>query len=319
MTFTGNDYSNKTVYGTDSDAVRYTWAGYYLLVFASSLIGDATILIASIKYRAIKLHKIMILIIQHIAVCDLMVSITDVIPLIVCTIAGEWVLGNLYCYVKPYVKFYLHTANMLLICCMSTSKLFTLKYPLVCGTITSKQANMLCLPCWLAASIVPGIFLLVDWRDIYFSYRNYQCVYGSSSVVWQWLKPLMGLIFSLFPILLVSGSTIITLVAAKRVAARNRKSLKWQGIMTSVLTASVYCISVLPIFVWTISEAAANIDDTGKTFFHFYFYRIGSSLVLINTISNFYIYSLTVLSFRDFIRSRRDLIYRSFRVNITWG
>ena len=54
--------SNKTIYGID--AARYTWAGYFLFVIISSLIGDTTILIASIRYKAFKLHKVTVTIIQ---------------------------------------------------------------------------------------------------------------------------------------------------------------------------------------------------------------------------------------------------------------
>ena len=75
-----DEYSNKTAYSIKSDAVRYTWAGYYLFVIASSVIGDTTILIASIKYKAIKLHRVIIAIIQHIAFFDLIVSVTYFLP-----------------------------------------------------------------------------------------------------------------------------------------------------------------------------------------------------------------------------------------------
>ena len=122
-------YGNKTLYGIESDAMRYTWAGYFLLITASSLIGDSIILIASIKYKAFKLHRVIIVIIQHIAVCDLMVSVTDVLPKLVSVVSGEWVFGSPLCYLTSYARYYFTMASMLLICTMTTSKLLLLKYP----------------------------------------------------------------------------------------------------------------------------------------------------------------------------------------------
>ena len=72
------DYHNKTIYAIKNDASRYAWAGYFLFVLISSLVGDTTILIASLKYRAINLHKVIVVTIQHIALCDLMVTIVAV-------------------------------------------------------------------------------------------------------------------------------------------------------------------------------------------------------------------------------------------------
>ena len=91
------EFSNKTAYGIESDAIRYTWAGCYLFILISSLIGDTTILIASIKYKAFKLHRVIIVVIQHIAFCDLILSTTAVLPNMFSVISDKWVLGNLFC------------------------------------------------------------------------------------------------------------------------------------------------------------------------------------------------------------------------------
>ena len=70
-----NVFSNKTQYGIDNDTVRYSFAGWYVFVLLSSFIGDTTILVSSVKYRAIRLHKLIVVIIQHIAACDLLVTL----------------------------------------------------------------------------------------------------------------------------------------------------------------------------------------------------------------------------------------------------
>ena len=61
------NYSNYTQFGIKDEAERYTYAGWLTFTVISSLLGDTIILIASIKYKAFKLNKIVVVFIQHIA------------------------------------------------------------------------------------------------------------------------------------------------------------------------------------------------------------------------------------------------------------
>ena len=306
-------YSNGTLYGVESDAARHAMAGYFLLVFTSSVIGDTTILIASIKYKAFKLHKLIISVIQHIALCDLLVTFTDVLPKIVSLFSNGWMFGNFLCDLAPYTKYYLAGTSILLICCMTTSKLLLLKHPLRFGVTSAGKGNVICAACWMTAATLPlSAFLVAVWngQDIYFSYRTYYCDYGFSSDIWHWLKPLIAVVFMFIPNCVVVATTIYLLVIAERVARRGRESLKWQGIMTTVLTATVYCISVLPYAVYRVGESIVT-DHSAKNFFHTSFFRVAAWFLYLNTMSNFYIYSLSVHSFRGFIWSG---VQRAFRM-----
>ena len=82
--------------------------------------------------------------------------------------------------------------------------------------------------------------------------------------------------------------------------------------MTTVLTATVYCISVLPYFAYLVGENFRAADDKTSSFFHVSFHRTAESFLYLNTISNFYIYILSVHSFRDFVCSRIQLAYQTF-------
>ena len=302
-----DDYTNKTYYGIKSDAMRYTWAGYYLFVIASSLIGDTTILIASIKYKAFKLHRVIIVIIQHMAFCDLIVSATYVLPKMVSVVSDKWVLGNVFCFLYSYATYYSNLTSMFLICTMTTSKLLLLKYPLQFGTTSLKKAHLICMACWLAAFTLPVTFLLVD-DDVSFSYLSYECAYIFSSEIWHYLKPFIAVLFAFIPTCMVVSTTLCLLIKARKVVSRSRESLKWQGIVTTVLTATVYCLSQLPYIAYRVGESIVKVDDKSKSSFHTTFFRVALSLLSLNTISNFYIYSLTVSSFTAFIRSKMQYI-----------
>ena len=306
---TSSKYSNKTLYGIEDQALRCTWASYYIFVIISSLIGDTTILIASIKYRAFKLHKYMVIIIEHIAICDLMVTITAVITSTTSLFADRWILGEFLCYTLPYATYYFPVTGSLLICVMTSSKLFILKYPLKAVIWPSKRAHLICGSAWTTALVLPLIFFLVDKNDISFDYRNYGCGYLYSSNIWKWLVPLFSVLYLVIPNCIVLSTTLILLIAAKKIARRGRENLRWEGVITTVLTATVYCISVMPYAIYRIADEmnTKSLHDP-QDFFHKVYFRIALSFLYLNTISNFYIYCLTVSSFRKFLWSRIKLL-----------
>ena len=84
------DSNNRTLYGIEDQGVRYFWVGYHLLVLISSLVGDTTILIASIKYKAIKLSDFILTIIHHIAFTDLALSLLYVFPGLISLLENRW-------------------------------------------------------------------------------------------------------------------------------------------------------------------------------------------------------------------------------------
>ena len=256
--------SKTTIFAIKSDAARYAWTGYYLLILISSLVGGTTILMASLKYRAFNLHTLIVVTIQHIALCDLMVTVTDVVPKFVSLVRDEWVFGKCLCYLTTYATYYLTPASALLICNMTTSKLLLLKYPLQFRSFSVKKAHISCVTYWLAALIVPVATILVhamDGENIDFSYLAYRCNYGFTSNTWDWLRPSLAVIFLLAPNCLVIVTAVYLLIIANQFARRGRESLRWQGIMTTVLTATVYCISVLPYIVYIVGEGVLTVDD----------------------------------------------------------
>ena len=314
-------FGNTTDYGIKSDAIRYTWAGYLLFVLLSSLIGDTIILVASIKYKAFRLHRAIVVIIQHIACCDLMVALCSVVPHFISVVNGRWVLGKFLCDLSAYTSYYFKASATLLVCAMTTSKLLLLKYPIRFGTISVRKAHMLCLACWVAVLVKSVTSAIVEYAlgnsdravDSYFSYITYVCDFGFTSDAWYWLKPLIAVLYLFIPNCLVLITTLYLVVIAKRVA---HHGLRWQGIVTTVLIAVVYCISILPNVVFYIGGPIVIADDPSRSFFHTTFLRLARSIFLFNTISNFYIYSLSVNSFRDFILKR---VQKSNRVVTSSG
>ena len=70
------NYSNYTQFGIKNESERYLYACWISLVVLSSLFGDSLILIASTKYKAFKLNKMTVALIQHMSVNDLINAVS---------------------------------------------------------------------------------------------------------------------------------------------------------------------------------------------------------------------------------------------------
>ena len=308
-----NNFSNKTLYGIPNDGVRYLWTSYYVFVVLSSLIGDSTILLASIKYRAFRLHEFITVVIQHIAVCDILVATNNVIPIMVSLMSDDWVLGVTWCYFTPYPVYCANSASIMLICAMTTSRLLLLRAPHKQRSFTAEKAHVMCLCIWVVSLGLPIMFLIVDNNDVMFDQRIFLCDYAFNSATWRWLLPLMTSILIYLPTFMTALSTVplvLYLCKARRVARRSGGTRRWQGILLSVLTASIYSFSVLPYAVYRFAQSSFEPDS----FFHTIYFRVAVSFLSFNTISNFYIYSLTVPSFRRFLWSKISWENRSYVV-----
>ena len=68
-------YDNYTLYGIHSKTDRQLLSVYCSLVFLSSLIGDTLILVGSLCYRAIRLHRLLVVFIQYMALFALVMIV----------------------------------------------------------------------------------------------------------------------------------------------------------------------------------------------------------------------------------------------------
>ena len=138
-------YSNFTQFGIKSEAERFIWSFWLIIIFISSLIGDTTILIASIKYNAFKLNNLVVVFIQHIAVSDLLVTLFTIFPRIVSLLSNSWVLGPGLCHMTAVLTVYGVPATSLLMSTLTLCKLALLKCPLRLRTLSRCQAHCVCL------------------------------------------------------------------------------------------------------------------------------------------------------------------------------
>ena len=296
-------YGNYTLYGIHDRTERYCWAVYHILVLLSSLIGDTLILYASFQPDAFKLNKILVVVIQHIAFSNLALALPSAFPTAISLLTNSWELGDATCYVDVYMIYSMYPVGIMLVAVMTTTKFFLLRHPLQSSNWTKKTANRICVSMWVLCLLaVPVTFLVLRKDDVQFDHRIYICDYGFTDEAWKMIKPAYSIIFQFIPCCIIIGTTISTLkylANARKFARRVKGSIPWQGGITVVSTAVIYCISNLPLFAYFIGKSF--VQESSGSLFHVHYFRAATFLTRLNIMANFYIYTLTIRSFRRFL------------------
>ena len=301
--------TNFTEYGIHSTGERYVWITYLLIVLLSSLIGDSIILIATVRYNAIKLNKFLVVVMQHIAVCDILAALSFVLPTMISLISNIWVLGDTLAYINVYFHYYSTQCSTLFICALTTSKLLILTFPLRKRFWSQKNAHLMSAFIWTFAHIFPALRFIFDKNGLIFGYDRYNINYGQPS---EYSNPEKLIIYlstaltSLTPVVgvvVTTCGTLTYLIRSRHVTARSGGSQRWQGMVTVVITGSVFCVSVIPdtvSFIVLTVKSSEGVELSRYTEVG----RVAEFLTTLNIMCNFYIYSLTIPSFRRFIVSK---------------
>ena len=269
-------------------------------MFLVSILGNTAILLGSIKFETFKLHKVIVTFISNIAVCDLLVTIFNILSQIISLFADDWVLGKWACYLRAYMSSYCNSVSLFLVCGMTIFKLILLKFPLKARTWTRKQAHISTLSLWLLSLYSPAMGLLVDKDDVYYDRGMGTCLLAFSSNTWDWLLPISVVFLSLIPTLLTVLTSVLLvrhLLYARKVAKRTQSSVPWQGIVTVVLSVTVYCLSYLPVSVYFAVKSQSDVEESLQLWF-----RVGDTLKYFNAAGSFFIYNFAVVSFRIFVK-----------------
>ena len=298
---------NNPVFGFHSDAERYSWAAYNIIVSLCSLFGDALILYASFQRDAFQVHKFTVTVMQYIAVADMACAITRCLPTAVSLIANTWVLGDALCYATDYLNRYSFVMGMCLIAVMTSGKFLTLKYPLRSASLNKRMAHRVCIITCIGYMVFLGIELIADKDDIAFDYRVYTCQYRYSAPLFKKFLPFSAIFIFFLPNIVIVATTICILGMAARSARRFGESVQWRGALPVILTATVYCIATIPRFIYFIGR---NFMKDLR--FHVQYYRISANLTSVNIMANFFIYALTITSFRRFLLSKIAFIQSVF-------
>ena len=286
-----------------------------LIILLTSLIGDSIILIATIKYKAIKLNKMIIVVMQHLAVCDLLQTVFKVLPITTAMIADEWVMGEFFCQTEFAMQWFGSGMTVLLTCALTTLKLLNVKFPLRTNSWSSRMVHKVCAATWLLAFSVWIPIQIGSFAQIKNSYRSVSMYDQGLTCSFSWWDS-RNAIYNLFflsavyvvPYIAIIVTSVLLLTVARKSAARHGSTLRWEGVITVLLTVGVLLVSQLPyllLFVVLVFKLLVPANLTAV--------RAVIHLTSLNIMSNFFVYSLTVRSFRNFLKMKISLLISFLR------
>eukprot|EP00116_Pleurobrachia_bachei_P003303 sb/3463565/ len=103
---------------------------YNILGLLAAFLGNLVVLIISAKYRAIEFDRISILLLQNLAAADFLIALTGWLPVAITTIIGEWVLGDVICYISGILVYIPSLSELLILTMIALHKVYTVAYPL---------------------------------------------------------------------------------------------------------------------------------------------------------------------------------------------
>ena len=137
------------------DGEKIVWIVFHVLITVLSLFGDTVVLVGTARYKAIKLHRIIVVVIQHLAVSNLLLTLARVIPALVSLVTERWVLGTVLCLANLNLSFICTPATAMLTLVLCAFKLFIVLRPLRSETWSRKRAHVICAIFWLLCGLSP--------------------------------------------------------------------------------------------------------------------------------------------------------------------
>ena len=297
-------FDNWTLYGIHSKTERQVLVGYSSILSLSSLIGDLLVIIGSSWYNAVRMHEILVAIIQHIAISDVLISLFGLLPGSVSLTEDGWIFGDWFCLVSYLIARISLMATNCLVAALALSKLLIVKFPFRAAHFSRNAAHLAALLIWVYSAVVTTIPAAWDRRGVYFSFRTYACEYNCSKNDCNTVDLIGRVVFALHCITtnaVTVVSSLMLILMAKRISDRGERGLRWSGLMTVLLSVAVYSVAFLPGAIFYVGANFAVKHPPGA--FLVQFARLAHFALFLNVVSNFYIYTLTLASFRAFLRS----------------
>ncbi|KAL5249380.1 hypothetical protein ACHWQZ_G018293 [Mnemiopsis leidyi] len=143
-----------------------------------------------------------------------------------------------------------------------------------------------------------GVMLFI-WDNLQFDFASYACIYDYSSTrAPGWLRHYNLMYINLVivvPCVVLLVTSLFILVKAKVAAARYRGTLRWEGVLTVLITVGVLFAAFLPFCAVFVARDLGHLNTT--------IYRGANFLNFLNIMANFFVYCFTVNSFRAYLKS----------------
>ena len=277
------------------DYGRYLIIAWSIFTGAASLVGNITVLVASLIYNAIKLDKVSVVLIQNLAIADLGYTITIILPTIGSALAQKWFYGRHLCVFTAYTQWEFACMNVVLISALNICKLTCLLYPLRARNRSKRSGYIIAVALWIFSISYTTVMGLVDggYDTISFDtkiYALFRCAMNFELTMIVRIYA-MGTLFTNMSIIIATTAWLLYFVQKVR-------GLQKQGVVSLMLISVVFILTYMPYGISTVIQNA-HITKMGVAYRKYYIYSV--FIIFVNSCANPIIYYISVKSFKEFI------------------
>ena len=269
---------------------------YITFATVTGLIGNSIVIYSSIRYNAIQLDKVSVLLVQNLAAADLLYIFTNMIPACVSTIARKYILGKVYCFWTAQFPFIPAGVNTLTVLAIASYRLRLVLSPM--NAMTKGRAKVCIAVIWSISSI-PTIISLAYGAESRFSPNAAKClttiyIIKDASVlfrvVWQSI-----VIIPLISIVIINILLFTIASKSRNEQYTSSRSNNTRALITVSALSGVFLASWIPVMIWTAWKGVdpTSIPDITE--------QIGYNAIMINSFCNPILYTITNKRFGSFV------------------
>ena len=283
---------------TTENVIVLSWTSIIAFI---AIFWNAIVLVSSVKYNAIRLDRISIILIRNLAISDLGYGVYMVISL-VNLVYKRAVLGSVPCYIATMISHSLLAASCCFLVALNVSKLIALLFPLQSTTRSFERGYKISILIWtlivvchiayILAVLIPGDF------NVKYDYNSFKCTATQEARASVILGTLINVMFTLIPILLILVTTVWMLRYVMPLQGIQR-----QGVVTLIVVSAVFFFSLLPAITYFILRQVLSETVKSAAWFS-QLYRVILLAICINSAANPLCYLMTVHSFGAFIKMK---------------
>ena len=278
-------------------AVLVTWT---MLVALIAVAGNTFILVSSIRYNAIRLDRISIILIRNLAASDLGYGLCiTTTPVLIITQRN--VYGDLACYIISTLSHFFMGTSCIFLSALMASKISSLIFPLHSNIRRYRRGRHISYAIWilmvvfiavtLTAALIPGDFSVV------YSSASFKCFsefYQKGPL--RIVAPIVAIIFFLLPLLVILVTTVWIICYVAKVRGIHR-----QAVITLMAISAAFVLSYLPTGVFYLLEEVLDQDAKSGYWFSALF-RFSLQAANVNFMVNPLIYLVTIKSFAGYTK-----------------
>ena len=265
------------------------------------ILGNGTVLYSSLRYNAIRLDRVSVVLIQNLAVADVLYTITNIIPRLITYITGKWVLGTVYCFISAHFSFILGSANAFIVLLITSYRLLLVTRPLAYVTLCSAKLALVVV--WVFASTGTMISLLYEPSST-FNPRSGKCMSGAyddiaAQVAVQFA---VGIILVVPLFVITFENLVLCAIALKKSRSQANSTPNFKALLMVCALSGLFITSWTRYTIYIFMKSNRHAIPPALEFLAFH-------CIFINCSGNPILYTITNKRFAVYVRGLLRKVY----------